>query len=224
MVYQATLTGPNVIADYKLRPGQVVSQAVATGADLSTGVAVLRVSNAAGRYIQAPIATGTNPGGFTVPRNPAGIFGFLLGSAFGFAASTDLPVPTIDTRPIFFVGPANAYMTNTQALMNAGTRFGTSGSKAGTATVQTPTVEAQPGIYGWIAVLASASASGVTFTDANSTQGDWNGAGLAGQNNGDSPVPATSNVLFTHSNGASMRLFRMDNFNSQSTPSPWVLS
>jgi hypothetical protein len=223
-VYVATLSGPNVIAENRIKPGQVVSQSEASGGDLSTGVAVLRVSNAAGRYIQAPIVTGESMSGFSIPRDPAGLFGFLLGDSFGFAASVDLPEPTSDSRPIFFVGPASAYMTNTQVLMNAGTRFGSSGSRAGVALVQTPTVEAQPGIYGWIAVAASVSASGVTFTDASGTPGDWNGAGLPGQNGGASPVPATSSVLFTHSNGVSMRLFRMDNFNSQPTPSNWTLS
>ena len=131
---------------------------------------------------------------------------------------------TADARPIFFTGPATAHTTNTQALMNAGTRFGTSGSKVGVVSVQTPTVEVQPGIYGWIAVPASASASGVTFTDASGVPADWNGAGLPAQNGGASPVPAMSTVLFTHSNGTAYRLFRMDNFNSQPTASNWTLS
>jgi hypothetical protein len=179
--------------------------------------------------LPAGLSFNTSTGAITgTPTASGAATGLTIRVTDAVQATAVLPAFTLtvsaDARPIFFVGPATAHTTNTQTLMNAGTRFGTSGSKAGTVSVQTPTVEAQPGVYGWIAVPASASASGVTFTDISGIPGDWNGAGLPAQNGGASPVPAVSTVLFTHSNGVSMRLFRMDNFNSQPTASNWVLS
>lgn len=95
IVYQATLTGANVVQAGKLRPGTITAQGVATAANMSAGSAVLRVSNAAGRYVQVPLVQGGSTG-IRVPRAPAGLFGMVLDPAFGFAAAPVLaPAPDV---------------------------------------------------------------------------------------------------------------------------------
>ena len=99
-VYQATLTGANVVLAGKLRPGTVTAQGVATATNMASGSAVLRVSNAAGRYVQASLSIGGSTG-FRIPSSPAGIFSLVLGADFGFAADPALaPAPDIQLATI----------------------------------------------------------------------------------------------------------------------------
>lgn len=129
--------------------------------------------------------------------------------------------PTEDTRPRFFVAPATADDTGTQGYLDGATVIpgSTLAGKEGTFVLTTTT-----GNYGWVAVLASASASGVVFMDASNTPNDWNGAGLAGANTGSSPTPAVSTVTFTDANGHVWRLFRQDYPHANPTPSAWTIS
>lgn len=122
-------------------------------------------------------------------------------------------------RPRFFVAPADAHTSGTQAFLDAATLFGSAGTKTGNFSIQTTANN-----YGWVAVPASVATGGVTFTDASNVPGDWNGAGLAGANSGASPVPAMSSVTFADTDGFVWRLFRMDFPNSQPTAGVWTIS
>ena len=128
--------------------------------------------------------------------------------------------PVVDTRPRLFVAPANAHTTNTQALLTGSTPLAGSanGGTAGTFSLTTTA-----GNYGWVAVLASASAAGVHFFDGLGF-GGWSGAGLAGNNTGASPDPSTSTTTFTDSGGTTWRLFRQDFVNANPTAASYTLS
>ncbi|RCW73809.1 phage tail tube protein [Pseudorhodoferax soli] len=123
-------------------------------------------------------------------------------------------------RPRWFVGPANAHTSGTQAFLDAATLFGSPGSKIGTIeNLQTTT-----GNYGWVAMPGDVSAVGVTFRDDTNTPGDWNGAGEAGPNTDGGPSPAQSAVTFADGDGFVWRLFRMDYPHSQPTAGDWTTS
>jgi hypothetical protein len=119
----------------------------------------------------------------------------------------------LDTRPRYGVGGALlatdavgiaamfAAMFAAPASANGSRVAGSSGA----ALTVTPTGTN----YGWFACLLSAVGSGVTFNTSLGTQG-WNGAGLAGQNTGASPIPSPTYILHIDANGNVWALFRQD--------------
>lgn len=125
-----------------------------------------------------------------------------------------------DTRPRFFLAPANAYTTNTAALVAGGTPLtgGTNGGKAGSFSLTTTA-----GNYGWLAVLASAVGAGIRVFDG-AFYGGWSGAGLAGNNSGDSTDPSTQTQAFTDGNGNTWALIRQDYINANPTPATYTVS
>lgn len=148
----------------------------------------------------------------------------VVKSAVGIQISgTQVLIPKANStgpRPRWFVAPADAHTTGTQAFLDAATLFGSAGSKVGTIEdLQTTT-----GNYGWVAMPGDVSAAGVTFRDETNTPGDWNGAGLSGANTGSSPSPAQSSVTFADADGFVWRLFRMDYPHSQPTAGDWTTS
>lgn len=129
--------------------------------------------------------------------------------------------PTLDTRPRYFVAPANAYNTGTQGFLDGATVVpgSTLAGRSGTFPLQTTDTN-----YGWLAVLASVTTAGLVFTDSSDVDGDWNGAGMVGPNSGASPTPAVSTTLFEDANGHNWRLFRQDFPNANPTVSNWTIS
>ena len=178
-----------------------------------------------------------NSGDFELPTGRSWLLfqGYLSSFPFNFAlnsvvtssvgiqiSGTQVLVPKSDGgvgRPRFFVAPPTAYNTGTQGFLDAAAEFGAAGTKTGSFTLQTTT-----GNYGWVAVPASVSGSGVIFTDASNVPGDWNGAGLVGANSGASPSPAQSSTTFADADGFVWRLFRMDFPHSQPTAGVWTIS
>lgn len=131
------------------------------------------------------------------------------------------PPDPIDLRPRFGLGAANAYLSqNAQALLDAMTPIpgSTDNGKAGTFNLQTT-----PGNYGWVAIVASVSSSGIHFYDGLG-YGGWQGAGLAGNNSGASDDPTLSNVTFTDEDGTVWRLFRQDYVNANPSAAPYTIS
>jgi hypothetical protein len=135
-------------------------------------------------------------------------------------APTPPPPGPSDTRPRFGIGAVDAWTTGPQALLDAMSVIpgSSNGTKAGTFTLQTST-----GNYGWVAVLASISGSGVQFFDGVG-YGGWSGAGLPGMNFGESPNPSTSSVLFTDANNVQWRFFRQDFLNANPVASDYTIS
>lgn len=117
---------------------------------------------------------------------------------------------SLDERPRFGTGVANAWTSSPQSLIDSMTLFTGAAydSNAGSFTVSPGA-----GQYGWCAFLASNAADGVTFFDGIGN-GGWSGAGLAGNNTGASPDISVSSVIFTQSNGLRWRLFRQDYSNA----------
>lgn len=122
-------------------------------------------------------------------------------------------------RPRWGLGNATAGVATAAALFAAMTNeFGTSGTKSGTTALTTTT-----GNYAWFAVLASASAAGVTFTGPLGT-GGFSGASSAGNNTGASPTPSTSVVTYTDGSGNVWRFFRADYAHSDPVSTNYTLS
>jgi hypothetical protein len=125
----------------------------------------------------------------------------------------------LDTRPLFGVAAANAYLTPATLLAAmAPITGGANDGHAGTFNLTTTA-----GNYGWVAVQAANSAAGVHFNDGVGL-GGWSGAGLAGNNAGASPDPTTSTVTYTDGNGTVWRFFRQDFANANPTPAGYTLS
>ncbi len=124
-----------------------------------------------------------------------------------------------DTRPRFGLGNANAWTVNPAALLAGMTPIAGSinDGRDGTFSLTTTT-----GNYGWVAVVASATVSGLRFFDGLG-YGGWSGAGLPGNNNGESPDPSVSSV--TYDDGTTVwRFFRQDYINANPTPASYTIS
>lgn len=145
----------------------------------------------------------------------------LTGAVLELDGDDTPPDPADDTRPRFFVAPPTAHSTGTQGFLDAATVVpnSTVGGRAGTFSLTTTT-----GNYGWLAVLASSTTSGLIFTDASQAQADWNGAGQSGPNTGASPSPAVSTVTFVDADSNTWRLFRQDYPNANPTAANWTIS
>lgn len=133
-------------------------------------------------------------------------------------APAPTPAPAVpDTRPRFGLGPVGGTAPTQSALaaiFNAmqvvpGSANGTHAGAFAPATTSTT--------YGWVAVIASNSTSGVTFFDGLGT-GGWGGAGLAGSNP-DSPFPdpSVSAITYTDATSNVWRMFRQDLVNQSPT-------
>jgi hypothetical protein len=124
-----------------------------------------------------------------------------------------------DTRPRFFVAPANAYNTNTAALVAGGTPLtgGANGGKSGTFSLTTSV-----GNFGWIAVLASAVGAGIRVYDGLG-YGGWSGAGLVGNNTGSTTDPSTPTQPFTDASGT-WALIRQDYINANPSAANYTVS
>lgn len=147
---------------------------------------------------------------------PETVVGTVPGSS---PTPTPTPSPS-DTRPRFGLGAANAYSASPQALLDSMTALTGSANNgsAGTFSLQTTS-----GNYGWLAVVASASSSGVHVFDGVGF-GGWSGAGLGGNNGGASPDPTISSTLFTDGNGTQWRLFRQDYVHANPSAATYTLS
>lgn len=140
------------------------------------------------------------------------------GSATASSAATATVTAAADTRPRFFTAPANAYNTGTQAYLTGATPLtgSANGGKVGSFNLVTTA-----GNYGWVAVLASASAAGVYFNDGIG-DGGWSGAGQAG-NFASGATLDTSTTLFTDSASVQWRLFRQDFVNANPSSAPYTI-
>lgn len=125
----------------------------------------------------------------------------------------------VDTRPRFFVAPANAYNTNTAALVAGGTPLtgGTNGGKSGTFSLTT-----SAGNFGWVAVLASAVGAGIRVYDGLG-YGGWSGAGLVGNNTGSTTDPSTPTQPYTDASGT-WALIRQDYINANPSAANYTVS
>jgi len=124
-----------------------------------------------------------------------------------------------DTRPMFGIGAANAYLT--PATLLAAMTAVTGGANDGHAGTFNLTTTA--GNYGWVAVQAGNSAAGIHFFDGVGF-GGWSGAGLVGNNSGASPDPTVSTTTYTDTNGTVWRFFRQDFANANPSPGAYTLS
>lgn len=130
-----------------------------------------------------------------------------------------VPGTVVDTRPRFGLGPANAWTASPSTLLANMTAIpGSSNNGAsGTFSLQTTT-----GNYGWIAVVASVSTAGIHVFDGIGF-GGWSGAGLPGNNTGESPDPTVSSV--TYNDGTTTwRLFRQDFINANPTSASYTIT
>jgi predicted secreted protein len=124
-----------------------------------------------------------------------------------------------DLRPRWGLGDATAGVATAAALFAAMTNlFGVTGTKTGTASITSTASN-----YVWVAVLASASTTGVTFTGSLGV-GGFAGASSAGDNTGASPTPTESVVTYTDPSGNTWRFFRADYVNSDPTAANYTLS
>lgn len=128
-------------------------------------------------------------------------------------------IALFDTRPRFGLGAANAY-TTPAALLAAMFPLAASsnGGRAGTMSLTT-----SAGNYGWVAVEAGVSSTGIRFFDGVG-YGGWSGAGLAGNNTGASPDPTLSTTTFTDANGTNWRFFRQDYVNANPSAATYTVS
>lgn len=125
----------------------------------------------------------------------------------------------LDTRPRFGLGAANAYLTPATLLAGmAPLTGGLNGGHAGTLSLTTTT-----GNYGWLAVEATNSSAGIHVYDGLG-YGGWSGAGLVGNNSGESPDPSTSAVTYTDGDGTVWRLFRQDYADANPTAATYTVS
>lgn len=125
-----------------------------------------------------------------------------------------------NTTPRFGLGAANAWSVSPEELLSSMVTIpgASHGGRSGSFTLTT-----SPGNYGWIAVLASITESGLRVFDGLGF-GGWNGAGLAGNNTGASPDPCVSTVVYTDVHGVQWRLFRQDFVDTNPTPAPYTIS
>jgi hypothetical protein len=146
-----------------------------------------------------------------------------VGATATLARTITVSAPAADTRPRFFVAPANAYSTGTQAYLDGATVLtgSANGGTTGSFSLTTTT-----GNYGWVAfaVAADATSKTVTFSDASNGNltGGWNGAGLPGIQSAQGPVADVSTVIVTASNGQKWALFRQAYPNSNPTANNWT--
>lgn len=141
--------------------------------------------------------------------------------AVGFvpARTAGLVPGTVDSRPRFGLGAANAWTVNPAGLLAAMTPIpgSTNNSRDGTFSLTTSS-----GNFGWVAVVASVTTGGLRFYDGLG-YGGWSGAGLAGNNLGASPDPSTSSI--TYNDGTTTwRLFRQDFINANPTAASYTIS
>lgn len=215
----------------------VISGTPATTGTVGTAYsASVTASGGTGPYTYA-LAAGSLPAGLSLNASTGAISGTptTAGTSSGItvrvtdaigatanasAFSITIAAAALDTRPRYFVAPANAYTTGTQGYLNGATPLtgSANGGAAGTFSLTTSS-----GNYGWLAVLASASTAGVRVFDGVG-YGGWSGAGLAGNNTGASPDPSTSGTTFTDSAGIAWRLFRQDYVNANPTAGSYTLS
>lgn len=189
-----------------------VSPASATFSVVASGTAVLTYQ----WQRNGTAIAGATSASFTTPAttltggaaNNADTFRCVVTNGVGSATSNAVALTvTVSTVPLYGIGIANAWTAGPAALLASMLPIpgAANGSKVGGPFTCAPT-----GVqYGWVAVLASVSAGGVTFTDALGA-GGWLGAGLAGQYSGASPSLSTSTTLYTDANGTTWRLFRQD--------------
>lgn len=125
------------------------------------------------------------------------------------AATPTITGPSVDSRPRYGAGVANAGVAAPAALLASMTAIGSNGSTVvGSAGVGV-TINPGAGQYGWMAFEATASASGVTFTDSLGT-GGWQGASSSGNNGADDGSSPNTSVV-TYSDGTTnWRFFRQD--------------
>lgn len=130
------------------------------------------------------------------------------------------PPPPSPLRPKFFVAPANAHVVGTQAFLDGATFLSGSSAngKAGSFTLQTT-----PGNYGWLAVNAAASASGIAVSDGLGL-GGWSGAGRPGNYSAGDTIDTSTVTVTDATTGATLRLFRQDYVNANPTPAAYTTS
>ncbi len=116
-------------------------------------------------------------------------------------------------KPKWGVGSANPDEAGLATLLSSMTDITASSDngRSGSFTLTTTTGE-----YGWVAITAAAYGSGLHFYDGVG-YGGWSGAGLAGNNTGDSPDPTLSitTILF---NDVTWVFFRQDYVNACPAP------
>jgi hypothetical protein len=148
--------------------------------------------------------------------------GLVTGVAIGSATitatinGTSLSDPTpvtvgADTRPRRGVGPAVLQAGDVAGLWASLTPIAGSanGSRVAGSSGSPLTANPTGTNYTWFACLASSAPSGVTFNTPLGPEG-WNGAGLAGQNGGASPIPSNTYLTYTDPVGNAWKLFRQD--------------
>lgn len=157
----------------------------------------------------------------TYLQDSADIGTVLSVRAVGYVPMTvagTVPIVTVDTRPRFGLGAANAYLSPATLLggmtpIPGSVDNGRDGSFNLTTTA---------GNYGWVAVVAASTTTGLRFFDGLG-YGGWSGAGLAGNNLGESPDPSQSAI--TYNDGTTVwRFFRQDFINANPTAASYTIS
>ena len=170
--------------------------------------------DAAAKTVNVPIVNDTSVEGnetFTVTLSAA--TGATLGSPTTATVTIVDDDSAPDTRPRYGVGSATAGVSTPAALLASMTPIGSNGSRV------MPSFNVNPGAGqgGWVAILASASASGVTFANSALETGGWQGASFPGNPDSthvdDGGSPNTSTV--TYDDGVTTwRFFRTSYLNA----------
>jgi hypothetical protein len=120
---------------------------------------------------------------------------------------------TLSTKPKMGTGGAvlQSDSAGVTALFAAMTEVSTATAGSRVAGNSGSALSLTPGTgdYGWFWCLGSAAPSGVTFNTTLGAEG-WNGAGLAGQNGGASPIPSTVHITHTDADNNVWHGFRQD--------------
>lgn len=180
------------------------------------GAAAAGVSNPAVLLAAMTALTGSSNGGkagsFTLITTGASITGSIAGTTLTVSAVASGALSVGQT----VVGAGIAVGTTITAL-------GTGTGGTGTYTVsssQTVASEAMTtGSYGWLAAIASGSASGIHIVDSSNGSGGWSGASSSGNYTGSDADPTTSAVTATDGNGNVWRFWRENFLNAHPNPS-----
>lgn len=212
-------------ANFTATPGDTTMSLTWDAVTNATGYTLLRntVNTTSGA---TSIYTGATPSfGDTGLSNGTLYYYFVKATAPGYTASANATtsgtptVAAVDTKPRFGLGPAAFTSGDLETLLASMTPLtgSSNGGRAGTFSLTTTA-----GNFGWVAVEASVSSSGVHFFDGLGFAG-WSGAGLAGNNTGASDDPSVSSVTYDDGE-TTWRFFRQDYINANPSASTYTLS
>ncbi len=162
------------------------------------------------------LISGATSASYTTPATTTGDTGALFrcnvaNSAGNVNSNSAALTVAANSKARYGTGGPTAGVSTPAALLASMTEYGTANaSKAGSFTI----AAGGAGVYGWVAIEASASSAGVVFGDAIGV-GGWQGASSAANNSADPGVsPNTSAVTYTDANAVAWRFFRLNYANA----------